>query len=101
MSLKPRVITAKTHSHSVLMRKADGRGKKRQGLNSGLAFPAGACRHVVHTGCRERRILICFDSAHIEAITQTFPVGLTTQREPQINLSSPQSLQETSPRTGG
>lgn len=55
---------------------------KRQGLKGGLAFPAGACRHSVHTSRRERWILICFDSARKEAITQTFPMGLTTQREP-------------------
>lgn len=62
---------------------------KRRGLKGGLGFPAGACRHSVHAGRRERWILICFDSARKEAITQTFPMGLTTQRETQINLSFP------------
>lgn len=62
---------------------------KRRGLKGGLGFPAGACRHGVHAGRRERWILICFDSARKEAITQTFPMGLTTQRETQINLSFP------------
>lgn len=55
---------------------------KRQGLKGGLALPAGSCRHSVRTGCRERQILICFDSARKETITQTSPMGLTTQREP-------------------
>lgn len=54
---------------------------KWQGLKGGLVFPAGACRHSAHAGRQERWILICFDSAHIEPITQTFPMGLTTQRE--------------------
>lgn len=67
---------------------------KQQGLKGGLVSPAGACRHSVHTCCQERWILICFDSAHIEAITQTSPMGLTTQQDAEINLSSSQSLQE-------
>ena len=64
---------------------------KWQGLKGGLALPAGSCRHSVRTGCREPQILICFDSARKEAITQTFPMGLTTQRALEINLSFPQS----------
>lgn len=50
----------------------------RQGAKRGLGV---SCWGLSTQRLRERPILICLDSARKEAITQTFPMGLTAQRE--------------------